>query len=77
MPILAHFTRTVLLSSADDAGEDVCQAFLDLALVCELIADTSRVVVAPEMLLGAVHRCLETFVKAWGYEWLSPKFHWM
>lgn len=77
VPILAHFTRTVLLMSADDDGEKVCQAFLALALVCELIADTARVAVAPERLLGAVHRFLDLFVQAWGYEWLSPKFHWM
>ena len=77
VPVLAHFTKTVLLRSADDDGKKACEAFLALALVCELIADTSRVKVAPELLLGEVHRFLDLFVQAWGFEWLSPKCHWM
>ena len=51
VPVLAHFTKTVLLQSADVDDKQMCAAFLALALVVELMTDTSRVTVAPELLL--------------------------
>ena len=44
VPVLAHFTKTVLLRSADDDDDKkVCEAFLALALVSELISYTYSV----------------------------------
>lgn len=77
MSVLAHFTRSVLLRHAVDNGVTVCRAFLALARVCELINDTSRIEVKPEKLLADVYRFLDLFVAAWGFEWLTPKLHWM
>ena len=48
-----------------------------LVQVCELVADSVRYDVLPAELLGKVHRFLELFVAAFGYEWLTPKLHWM
>jgi hypothetical protein len=43
-------------------AEKICQALLALTLVCVLIAaDTSKVAVTPERLLGAVHIFLDLF----------------
>jgi len=79
MGLLAHFCRTVLTSAAqgDDDCLNACAAILALVYVCELIALTARSTVQPEKLLGAVHRFLLLFVTAFGYEWLTPKLHWM
>ena len=78
MKVLDHFTRTVLrVASTNDDCKNACEAFIALATVCELIFDTARATVDPAMLLGKIHRFLELFVAAWGYEWLTPKCHWM
>ena len=77
--VLSHFTSTVLMAAAG-ANENcvkACQAFLALIEVCELIASTVRHTVQPAMLLGRIHRFLELFVGSFGYEWLTPKFHWL
>jgi len=78
MGVLAHFTKTVLMRASEDSNcRNACQAFLALATVCELVSETARSKVEPAELLGKIHCFLELFVAAWGYEWLTPKSHWM
>ena len=79
MGVLVHFTKTVLMTMPGDDRDsnNACQAFLALAIVCELIAETARTALDPAQLLGSVHRFLSLFVNAWGFEWLTPKCHWM
>ena len=79
MGVLAVFTRSVLMRSGavDRDSTNAYEAFLALVIVCELIADTARYAVDPAQLLGSVHRFLELFVTAFGFEWLTPKCHWL
>ena len=52
-------------------------AFLALADVLDLIVNTAKGIVAHDTLLDAIHKFLELFVAAWGFEWLIPKVHWL
>lgn len=75
--VLVHFTKTVLMRATENIDcQNACQAFLALAVVCELISESARSNVDPAVLLGKVHRFLELYVAAWGVEWLTPKCHW-
>lgn len=76
--VLAHFTKTVLTSAANGDANciNACSAFLALVDVCELVALTASDEVMPAKLLGTVHRFLELFVKAFGFDWMTPKLHW-
>ena len=38
---------------------------------------TARITVRPEKLETAIHCFLEAFVAAFGFEWLTPKAHWL
>ena len=43
MGVLLHFTRTVLVGICSSVDErNACEAFIALAVVCELIAETAR-----------------------------------
>jgi hypothetical protein len=74
-PVLALFTRKVLLSFG--VCREECIAFLALADVVELILSTSRNKVTAPQLLGRVHRFLDTFVHAFGEDYMTPKYHWL
>ena len=65
---------TLLLLDVDNAA---CFAMASLLYLVDLIVASARVTVLPEQLLGAVHRFLQAFVDAFGYEWLTPKCHWL
>ena len=79
MGVLGHFAQTVLTTVGSEIPDCVSaiSAFLALSQVCELVAASVRYDVRPEELLGKVHYFLELFVAAFGYEWLTPKLHWM
>ena len=79
MGVLCHFAKTVLTAAGSDNEDCVSaiSAFLALVQVCELVADSVRYDVLPAELLGKVHHFLELFVAAFGYEWLTPKMHWL
>jgi hypothetical protein len=81
LSVLALFTRNVLLRTRLRAGakkcEDACHAFLALAELVDLITITARVNVDPAALRNIVHKFLRLFVAAFGYEWMTPKFHWL
>ncbi len=73
--VLGNFTQTVLMS-LDPAVTPACDALLALIHVAETISSSHRVTVSPAVLLGSVHRFLDCFTTAFGYEWLTPKAHW-
>ena len=79
--VTAHFVSTVVLNlvkmRVTAVGcEKECYAFLALVDVIELIAASARITVQPEELLTAVDKFLHLFKDSWGYEWMTPKFHW-
>ena len=77
MGVLDQFTRSVLMRPGITIEcKRACQAFLALVTVCQLIADTVRYEIDPAQLLGSVHRFLQCFVAAFGFEHMTPKTHW-
>ena len=72
---MALFVQKVLLSL--HVLDPHCLAFLALTDIVEIIVGTARNDVRPEQLLGRVHKFLELFVAAFGYDSQVPKFHWL
>ena len=52
-------------------------AFVALVDVIDLIMATYRMDVPAAQLLAVVENFLDLFKKAWGCEWMIPKFHWL
>ena len=75
IPVLALFVQTILLNTG--LCGDECRAFLAMADMIELIFSTTRLKVDPETLKASVELFLELFVRAYGYDWMIPKFHWL
>ena len=76
VPVLALFTQTVLLN-LDDNCHNECMAFLSLVQVIELIKTVFRVAVQPARMLATVENCLALCSAAFGFDLLTPKWHWM
>ena len=80
--VAAHFVVSVLLNlkklgkTTRDCDAE-CYAFLALCDLVDLIVAASRMRVAPDKLLTSVETFLDLFEKAWGIEWMTPKFHWL
>ena len=75
MGVLQLYTQTVLLPMG--ASNASCEALLSCIGMAQLVVATSRINVRPERLLGVVHKFLQAFTDAWGFEWLTPKCHWL
>ena len=75
MGVLALFVQTVLLPQDNAAG--ACHAMLSLLELAQLSMATTRIKVSPAKLLGIVHKFLEQFTTAFGFEWMTPKCHWL
>ena len=60
-----------------ETNNAACHALLFLIELAHLIVATARIEVSPAKLLGLVHRFLEAFTAAFGFEWLTPKCHWL
>jgi hypothetical protein len=73
--VLAVFTKKVLVNIG--SCNDECAAFLAFVDVVDLITNTQRFAVSPHALRGAVHKFLSLFTRTFGFEWLTPKFHWL
>jgi hypothetical protein len=73
--VLAVFTKKVLVNIG--SCNDECAAFLAFVDVVDLITNTQRFAVSPHALRGAVHKFLSLFTRSFGFEWLTPKFHWL
>ena len=59
------------------AAHGACFAFLSLVEVIDLIRSAPRVTVAPAMMLAAVEKCLRMMSAEFGFDKMTPKFHWM
>ena len=73
--VLVLYVRTVLLVL--EQNPDACRALLSLVELSQHVVATGRIPITPEKLLGIVHRFLEEFTNAFGFEWLTPKCHWL
>ncbi len=73
--VLAVFTKKVLVRIGSCNAE--CAAFLAFVDVVDLITNTQRFTVSPHALRDAVHKFLSLFTETFGFEWLTPKFHWL
>ena len=76
--VLGLYVRMVLLAS--NVSEDcnaACTALLLLIELAHLVVATARITVSPARLLGLIHRFLEAFTAIFGFEWLTPKCHWL
>ena len=74
--VLAVFVQKVLMKRRPDCSA-ACKAFLSFATLVDIIVATARITIAPSKLLEAVEHFLEDFATAFGYEWMTPKFHWL
>ncbi|CAK0813409.1 unnamed protein product [Prorocentrum cordatum] len=70
---LAHWAVLRPMGAANAA----CDAMISCVRLSELVVATSRIDVSPARLLGCVHKFLESFTAAFGYECLTPKCHWL
>ena len=75
VPVLALFTQNVLFKLGTCNKE--CAAFLSLVEVIELVKSVGRVSVTPDRMLKAVEHCLACCADTFGFEELTPKWHWM
>ena len=75
MDPLKLYTTNVL--QAQGIAPRACTSLLCLCDLVELIVASARLTVTPDMLKAEVHRFLEAFVAAFGFEWLTPKAHWL
>lgn len=73
--VLMLFTQTVLRPMG--AANAACDAMIACVELSQLVVATSRIDVSPARLLGCVHKFLEYFTAAFGYESLTPKCHWL
>lgn len=73
--VLALFVQRVMLPSR--VCDDACKAFLALSDVVDFTTCANRGRVSADLLRDAVHKFLSLFVGMWGFEWLTPKFHWL
>lgn len=74
MPLYV-FVKQVLLRFDDHNAE--CNVFLAMIDMIDLIVSTPKRRIEPANLLAAVHKFLELFVAVWGFEWTTPKYHWL
>ena len=78
-PVLAHFVRSVLISSAnpdEHTCPEECKVFLALVDVLEMIQAIPHGCIAADMLRTAVHSFLNQMVSVFDID-VWPKAHWM
>ena len=71
---LQVFTTQVLLTIG--TCDDECNAFLAMLEMIDIIVSTPKRRTKPSKVLAAVHKFLDLYVKAWGFEWTTSKYHW-
>lgn len=73
--VLCLYVQTVLQPLHID--DHACRAILSCIELAQMVVASSRVEVSPAVLLGVVHRFLAEFTVAFGFEFLTPKAHWL
>ena len=74
-PVAALFAQNVLMKLNIDC-KAACDAWIALVDVVDIIAISAKVTVPPTRLLTAIEHFLQLFVAAWGFDFMTPKFHW-
>ncbi len=72
---LAQFATHAL--QAAGVANLACLALLCLVDLTDLIVATARIEVTPTMLQAEVQRFLAAYTAAFGFEWMTPKAHWL
>ena len=72
---LAQFATHAL--QAAGVANLACLALLGLVDLADLIVAASRIAVTPTMLQAEVQRFLAAYTAAFGFEWMTPKAHWL
>ena len=74
--VIALFTMNVLMKLTSCPMQE-CIAFLALVDLIEIIQAMGKKAVQPQQLLDCCESFLKHFKAAWGYEWMTTKFHWI
>ena len=72
--VVAFWLRVIVLPRGIAAA--ACNAFLAFAALADCVVAIARGAVSPGQLRDAVHKFLDRFVAAWGYDAMTPKCHW-
>ena len=75
--VIALFVVTVLVPSSSGHCLQACQALLALTNIIDVLTSVAKGRSYPNLLRASVHDYLTRFTDAFGYEWLTPKFHWL
>ena len=77
-PVLAFWVCAVISPSlVAGRARDASSAFLAFADMADVFMSVARGGATPELLRDAVHGFLAAFVRVWGFERLTPKYHWL
>ena len=74
--VIALFTTNVLMKLRNCPMQE-CIAYLALVDLIELIQTMGRIAVQPDQLLECCESFLKHFCAAWGFVWMTTKFHWI
>ena len=75
MPVLSMYCSQVLVPLG--LCNPACMAFFAMADVVEFLWCSGRRPLDAAVLDAMVEKFLELFVAAYGWQWLTPKFHWL
>ena len=73
MPVIALYCHLALMPICPKA----CRSFLALADVVEFLWAAGRSTLEAPALDALVEKFLALYVDEFGWEWLTPKFHWL
>ena len=76
MPIVTLFATNVVLHLGINIADE-CNAWLALADLVDIVIASARITITPDKLRAAAEIFLQTFVTAWGFDWMTPKFPWL
>jgi hypothetical protein len=76
MPIITLFAINVLMKLGLNIKAE-CNAWIALADLVEMVIASGRITISPDKLRAAVESFLSRFVDAWGFDWMTPNFHWL
>ena len=76
MPIVTLFATNVMMNLGINISDE-CNAWLALADLVDIVIASARITITPDKLRAAAEKFLQTFVTAWGFDWMTPKFHWL
>jgi hypothetical protein len=76
MVVVTLFATSVLMKLGINITDE-CNAWIALADLVDIVIASARIKIEPSKLHTAVETFLERFTAAWGFDWMTPKFHWL